>query len=189
MELVKLVEETLRLEHDLSPNKPIYLVGDSFGGCLALAVAARNPNIDLVVILSNPGPALKKMEEERGIVARFVIGKSLNQGDGSDCAIATENRQTNDFIILDKHIEAPAGLPEKTKFFAYAAENWNAEFFAKVNDDVYVNVDAIGSTLAAHLDKPRVYIGCMKSGEVFSELNNRWYESDWWKFGDWWKEE
>ncbi|KAM7274179.1 hypothetical protein ACFE04_028843 [Oxalis oulophora] len=131
------------------------------------------------------GPASKKMEEERGIVARFVIGKSLNQGDGSDGAIATENMQTNDFIILDKHIEAPAGLPEKTKlFFAYAAEKWNAEFYAKVNDDVYVNIDAIGSTLAAHLDKPRVYIGCMKSGEVFSELNNRWYEPDWWKFGD-----
>lgn len=29
--------------------------------------------------------------------------------------------------------------------------------------------DALGTTLAAHLDKPRVYIGCMKSGEVFSE--------------------
>ncbi|KAM7261342.1 hypothetical protein ACFE04_008709 [Oxalis oulophora] len=117
-ELVKLVEETLRLEHDLSPNKPIYLVGDSFGGCLALAVAARNPNIDLVVILSNPGPALKKMEEERG----------------HSCTICHWKK--------DKHIETPTGLPEKTKlFFAYAAENWNAEFFAKVNDDVYVNVD------------------------------------------------
>ncbi|CAK7340887.1 unnamed protein product [Dovyalis caffra] len=52
--LVKFVEETVRLEHASSPNKPIYIVGDSFGGCLALAVAARNPKIDLVVILSNP---------------------------------------------------------------------------------------------------------------------------------------
>lgn len=45
----------MRAEHSSSPNKPIYLVGDSFGGCLALAVAARNPKIDLVVILANPG--------------------------------------------------------------------------------------------------------------------------------------
>lgn len=52
---MKLVEETIRLEHTLSPEKPIYLVGDSFGGCLSLAVAARNPTIDLVVILVNPG--------------------------------------------------------------------------------------------------------------------------------------
>ena len=52
---MKLVEETVRLEHALSPKKPIYLVGDSFGGCLSLAVAARNPTVDLVVILANPG--------------------------------------------------------------------------------------------------------------------------------------
>jgi alpha-beta hydrolase superfamily lysophospholipase len=53
--LVKLVEEPVRLEHASSPNKPIYLAGDSFGGCLALAVASRNPTIDLVLILCNPG--------------------------------------------------------------------------------------------------------------------------------------
>ena len=53
--LVKLIEETVRLEHVSSPKKPIYLVGDSFGGCLALAVAARNPAIDLVLVLANPG--------------------------------------------------------------------------------------------------------------------------------------
>ncbi|CAL5381066.1 unnamed protein product [Camellia sinensis] len=58
-DLVKFVEETVRLEHASFPNKPIYLVGDSFGGCLALAIAARNPTIDLVVILANPGDPMK----------------------------------------------------------------------------------------------------------------------------------
>ncbi|MBA0737444.1 hypothetical protein Gogos_010908 [Gossypium gossypioides] len=53
--LVKLVEETVKLEHASRLNCPIYLVGDSIGGCLALAVAARNPSIDLVMILVNPG--------------------------------------------------------------------------------------------------------------------------------------
>ncbi|KHN04045.1 Acyltransferase-like protein, chloroplastic [Glycine soja] len=52
--LVKLVGEAVKLECALSPNKPIYLVGDSFGGSLALAVAARNPTVDLVLILANP---------------------------------------------------------------------------------------------------------------------------------------
>jgi alpha-beta hydrolase superfamily lysophospholipase len=52
---VKFVEETVRLEHARNPNKPIYLVGESIGGCLAIAVAARNPEVDLVVILANPG--------------------------------------------------------------------------------------------------------------------------------------
>ncbi|KAL2954510.1 hypothetical protein AAZX31_19G226600 [Glycine max] len=52
--LVKLVGEAVKLECALSPNKPIYLVGDSLGGSLALAVAAHNPTVDLVLILANP---------------------------------------------------------------------------------------------------------------------------------------
>ena len=52
---MKLVEKTVRLVHASSPKKPIYLLGESFRGCLVLAVAARNPTIDLVVILVNPG--------------------------------------------------------------------------------------------------------------------------------------
>lgn len=52
---MKLVEETVRSEKATKPNSPIYLVGDSFGACLALAVAACNPQIDLVLILANPG--------------------------------------------------------------------------------------------------------------------------------------
>ncbi|KAL5156063.1 Acyltransferase-like protein, chloroplastic [Glycine soja] len=47
--LVKLVGEAVKLECALSPNKPIYLVGDSLGGSLALAVAAHNPTVDLAL--------------------------------------------------------------------------------------------------------------------------------------------
>ncbi|KAJ4705898.1 Hexosyltransferase [Melia azedarach] len=131
------------------------------------------------------GAALKKMENEKGIIARFVIGRSANRGDSMDRSIDSENKQTNDFLILDNHVEAPEEFPKKAKlFFAYAAEKWDAEFYAKVNDDIYVNMDALGATLATHLDKPRVYIGCMKSGEVFSQPGHKWYEPDWWKFGD-----
>ncbi|KAF9617745.1 hypothetical protein IFM89_038507 [Coptis chinensis] len=152
------------------------------------------------------GASLKKLEDDKGIIIRFVIGRSPSRGDSLDRDIASENRQTNDFMILDDHVEAPEEVSKKTKlFFAYAADTWDAEFYAKVNDDVYVNIDgnfkvyldfvtdhiqllhytdALGSMLAAHLDKPRVYIGCMKSGEVFSEPSHKWYEPDWWKFGD-----
>ncbi|XP_058076256.1 phytyl ester synthase 1, chloroplastic [Magnolia sinica] len=60
--LVEFVENTVRFEHAASPNKPIYLVGDSFGGCLALAIAARNPSIDLVLILSNPATSFGRSQ-------------------------------------------------------------------------------------------------------------------------------
>ncbi|KAG0452145.1 hypothetical protein HPP92_026116 [Vanilla planifolia] len=131
------------------------------------------------------GSALKKLEKDKGIVVRFVIGRSANKGDSMDRAIDEENSHTKDFFILNDHIEASEELSKKTKlFFVHAADKWDAEFYAKTNDNIYVNLDGLGAMLASHLDKHRVYIGCMKSGEVFSELNHKWYEPDWWKFGD-----
>ncbi|KAH9791702.1 AB hydrolase-1 domain-containing protein [Citrus sinensis] len=53
--LIKLVEKTVRSEVKRSPNRPIYLVGESLGACIALAVASCNPDVDLVLILANPG--------------------------------------------------------------------------------------------------------------------------------------
>ncbi|XP_074292709.1 phytyl ester synthase 1, chloroplastic-like [Silene latifolia] len=60
--LVEFVEKTVRDEHALSPNKPIYVVGDSFGGSLALALAARCPTIDLVLILANPATSVSRSQ-------------------------------------------------------------------------------------------------------------------------------
>ncbi|OMO98926.1 Diacylglycerol acyltransferase [Corchorus olitorius] len=89
--LVKIVEETIRLQHASHPNGPIYVVGDSFGGCLALAVAARNPNIDLVLVLVNPAtsfvrsqlqplfPILKAYPEEFHVTIPYLL--SLVMGD------------------------------------------------------------------------------------------------------------
>lgn len=38
-------------------------------------------------------------------------------------------------------MEASEEQPKKTKLFlAHAAEAWDAEFYAKINDDVYVNI-------------------------------------------------
>ncbi|VFQ58275.1 unnamed protein product [Cuscuta campestris] len=131
------------------------------------------------------GAALKRMEDEMGVIARFVIGRSSKRGDSLDRSIDDENRETNDFFILEEHVEAPDEVSKKAKlFFAHAADGWIADFYAKVNDDVYVNIDALGNTLAEYVNKPRIYVGCMKSGEVFSEKGHKWYEPDWWKFGD-----
>ncbi|KAK9067902.1 hypothetical protein SSX86_012013 [Deinandra increscens subsp. villosa] len=58
--LIQIVEETLMIEQIMSPNKPIYLLGESLGGALALAVAARNPTVDLILILANPATSYDK---------------------------------------------------------------------------------------------------------------------------------
>ncbi|XP_073131343.1 phytyl ester synthase 2, chloroplastic-like [Henckelia pumila] len=59
-DLVKQVEETVRSEYFRKPSRPIYLVGESFGGCLALAVAALNTDVDLKLILANPATSFSK---------------------------------------------------------------------------------------------------------------------------------
>ncbi|KAG6793294.1 hypothetical protein NC652_003325 [Populus alba x Populus x berolinensis] len=60
--LVKLIERTVRSESYCFPNRPIYLAGESLGACLALAVAARNPDVDLVLVLANPATSFEKSQ-------------------------------------------------------------------------------------------------------------------------------
>ncbi|GMH23882.1 hypothetical protein Nepgr_025725 [Nepenthes gracilis] len=61
-DLVNLVESTVRSEYNRLPRRPIYLVGESVGGCLALVVAARNSDIDLVLVLANPATSFSRSQ-------------------------------------------------------------------------------------------------------------------------------
>ncbi|KAL4363433.1 hypothetical protein GQ457_04G033830 [Hibiscus cannabinus] len=61
-ELVKLVERTIRSENYRSPNRPIYIVAESLGACLAFSVAAQNRDIDLVLVSSNPATSFSKSQ-------------------------------------------------------------------------------------------------------------------------------
>ncbi|KAK1568757.1 hypothetical protein Q3G72_028332 [Acer saccharum] len=58
--LVKVIERKIKSEKNGLGKRPIYLVGESLGACLALAVAARNPHLDLVLILANPATSYSK---------------------------------------------------------------------------------------------------------------------------------
>lgn len=120
--LLKFVEETVRLEHASSPEKPIYLVGDSFGGCLALAVAARNPTIDLILILSNPAtsfgrsqlqplfPILEAMPDELHATVPYLL--SYVMGDPIKMAMVNiENRLPPRIKLEQLSNNLPALLP------------------------------------------------------------------------------
>lgn len=110
--LVKLVEETVRFEHASSPNKPIYLVGDSFGGCLALAVAARNPTVDLVVILVNPAtsfarsqlqpllPILENLPDELHFTVPYLL--SFIMGDPMKMAMVNIDNRRPPAVVLEE---------------------------------------------------------------------------------------
>ncbi|WJX80201.1 mRNA-binding ribosome synthesis protein [Trifolium repens] len=133
--LVKLVEEAVRLEHALSPKKPIYLVGDSLGGCLALAVAARNPTIDLVLILVNPAtsfgrsqlqpllPILESFPDELHVTVPFLLSfimgdpvkmASVNIGNGLPPTKIIEQLSSNLTSLLPYLSELANIIPRTT---------------------------------------------------------------------------
>lgn len=53
--LIEIVEEAVREESSRRTGRPIYLVAESFGCSIALSVAARNTELDLILVLANPG--------------------------------------------------------------------------------------------------------------------------------------
>ncbi|KAI3989343.1 hypothetical protein MKX01_026926 [Papaver californicum] len=130
------------------------------------------------------GEKLVKLEREKGIVIRFMIGHSATSNSILDRAIDSEDAQHNDFIRL-KHVEGYHELSAKTKiFFSTAVATWDAEYYVKVDDDVHVNLGMLAATLARQRSKPRVYMGCMKSGPVLYQKNVKYHEPEHWKFGE-----
>ncbi|CAK9160556.1 unnamed protein product [Ilex paraguariensis] len=130
------------------------------------------------------GEKRKKLEEEKGIIVRFVIGHGATVGGILDRAIEAEDKMHGDILRLD-HVEGYLELSAKTKtYFAAAVALWDAEFYIKVDDDVHVNIATLGETLARYRRKPRVYIGCMKSGPVLAQKGVRYHEPEYWKFGE-----
>ncbi|KAJ8555347.1 hypothetical protein K7X08_012843 [Anisodus acutangulus] len=130
------------------------------------------------------GEKLLRLEQEKGIVVRFMIGHSATSNSILDRAIDSEDAQHKDILRLD-HIEGYHELSAKTKaFFSAAVAKWDAEFYVKIDDDVHVNLGTLAATLARHRLKPRVYIGCMKSGPVLYQKSVKYHEPEFWKFGE-----
>nr|GMD11742.1 beta-1,6-galactosyltransferase GALT31A isoform X1 [Ipomoea batatas] len=88
-------------------------------------------------------------------------------------------------LHMQNHIEGYHELSTKTQiYFSTAAAKWDADFYVKVDDDVHVNLGIVGSILARHRSKPRVYVGCMKSGPVLAQKGVKYHEPEYWKFGE-----
>lgn len=130
------------------------------------------------------GEKRKRLEEEKGIIIRFVIGHGATSGGILDRAVEAEDRKHGDLLRLD-HVEGYLELSAKTKiYFATAVATWDADFYVKVDDDVHVNIATLGETLVRHRKKQRLYIGCMKSGPVLAQKGVRYHEPEYWKFGE-----
>ncbi|KAK1308985.1 Beta-1,3-galactosyltransferase 7 [Acorus calamus] len=165
--------------HEAQPRKKVFVV---IG--INTAFSSRKRRDSVRETWMPQGEKLQQLEQEKGIVVRFMIGHSATSNSILDRAIDSEDNQHNDFLRLD-HVEGYHELSAKTKtFFSTAVAKWDAEFYVKVDDDVHVNLGMLAATLSRHRSKPRIYIGCMKSGPVLSQKNVKYHEPEYWKFGE-----
>ncbi|ONK78621.1 uncharacterized protein A4U43_C02F20730 [Asparagus officinalis] len=108
--LLNFVEDMVKIEHSRCQDKPIYLLGHCFGGCLALSVAARNPNIDLIVLLTNPATSfdrswlqlLLKTLRSSFCQMNFAFPSVLSLSIDGPLKLALENIDELTLQILDK---------------------------------------------------------------------------------------
>ncbi|KAK8953862.1 putative beta-1,3-galactosyltransferase 2 [Platanthera zijinensis] len=172
------LSETAKSTESVKKRKYLMVVG------INTAFSSRKRRDSVRTTWMPQGEMRKKLEEEKGIVIRFVIGHSVTSGGILDKAIEAEDMKHGDFLRLN-HVEGYLELSAKTRaYFVTAVSMWDAEFYVKVDDDVHVNIATLGSTLARLRSKPRVYIGCMKSGPVLAQKGVRYHEPEHWKFGE-----
>lgn len=130
------------------------------------------------------GKDLKRLEEERGIVIRFVIGYSEQKDDPDEVKLKAEMQQFGDIVRIDM-VDTYADLSMKTlRMFSILPQKIDADFYFKIDDDVAVNVDALADYLDAHRTQGNLYLGCMKSGQVLTDRRYKWFEPEYWRFGE-----
>ncbi|XP_060967771.1 beta-1,3-galactosyltransferase 7-like isoform X6 [Cannabis sativa] len=167
------------LSHEETPRKKMFIV---IG--INTAFSSRKRRDSVRETWMPQGEKLLQLEHEKGIVIRFTIGHSATSNSILDRAIDSEDAQHKDFLRLE-HVEGYHELSAKTKiYFSTAVAKWDADFYVKVDDDVHINLGMLATTLARHRSKPRVYIGCMKSGPVLSQKSVKYHEPEYWKFGE-----
>ncbi|KAH9791741.1 AB hydrolase-1 domain-containing protein [Citrus sinensis] len=156
--LLKLIERTIRSENCRSSNRPVYLVGESLGACLALAVAARNPDMDLVLILANPATSFRKslLQTIMPIPAELMSGQmtltlsyllSLLTGDPLKMAMdsivkglflqSTIQERSQDFVAMSSYLPVLANiLPKETLL-------WKLELLKSASAYANARLDAV----------------------------------------------
>ncbi|KAJ4901067.1 hypothetical protein Rs2_15018 [Raphanus sativus] len=155
-DLVNLIERTVKSENHRFPNRPIYLVGDSIGACLALDVAARNRNIDLSLILANPATHVNNLMSQPlsgmlnvlpdGVPTLLEEIFGFTQA-SSDPLTAMLDALTNEFSvsggILRDIFAVSANLPTLSRIFPKETLLWKLELLKSAVASANSHVHAV----------------------------------------------
>lgn len=128
----------------------------------------------VVLSLALKNTVLCSLEESTGLAIRFVIGKTKNEQKMAE--LRKEIAEYDDFVQLDIE-EEYSKLPYKTlAFFKAAYALYDAEFYVKADDDIYLRPDRLSLLLAKERSHSQTYLGCLKKGPVFTDPKLKWYE-------------
>ncbi|KVI02307.1 protein of unknown function DUF4094 [Cynara cardunculus var. scolymus] len=146
------ISDDLRLLKPVRKRKYLMVVG------INTAFSSRRRRDSLRATWMPQGDKLRKLEEEKGIVMRFVIGHSATSGGILDRAIEAEEKKHGDFLRLE-HIEGGVRYhePEHWKF----GEEGN-KYFRHATGQLY----AISRDLAT-------YISINQSADRIKEVHKR----------------
>lgn len=118
--------------------------------------------------------SLLRLEQATGLAFRFVIGQSKDPK--MMAKLDKEIEKYKDFMIIDIE-EEYSKLPHKTlAFFKAAYKLFEADYYVKADDDIYLRPDRLATLLAKERTHPLTYIGCMKKGPVITDPKSKWYE-------------
>ncbi|CAK9180011.1 unnamed protein product [Ilex paraguariensis] len=114
------------------------------------------------------------LEQATGLAFRFVIGRSKDAKKMAE--LEREIEKYKDFMIIDVE-EQYLKLPYKTlAFFKAAFELFEADYYVKADDDIYLRPDRLATLLAKERTHSLTYIGCMKKGPVITDPKLKWFE-------------
>ncbi|XP_010526149.1 PREDICTED: probable beta-1,3-galactosyltransferase 12 [Tarenaya hassleriana] len=117
---------------------------------------------------------LLRLEQATGLAFRFVIGRSKDAKKMAE--LQKEIEKYRDFMLIDVE-EEYLRLPYKTlAFFKAAYKLFEADYYVKADDDIYLRPDRLATLLAKERSHSRTYIGCMKKGPVITDPKLKWYE-------------
>ncbi|CAM6090243.1 unnamed protein product [Calypogeia fissa] len=143
--------------------------------------AERRRSIRKTWLPSTP-EGIMRLEKETGLVIRFVIGTTSDTRAAAE--LQTEIDTYKDFLRIANE-EEYSRLPFKTlEYFQAAYMLYDADFYVKIDDDIYLRPDRLALLLKQKRQTSRTYLGCMKRGGVITDPQYKWYEPLNWLLGN-----
>ncbi|TVU17061.1 hypothetical protein EJB05_33072, partial [Eragrostis curvula] len=140
-----------------------------------LGSAARRAALRSTWFPPNP-EGIVSLEHGTGLSFRFVVARTNDKEKMEE--LQKEVDMYHDFLFIDADEDTKPPL-KMLAFFKAAYHMFEAEFYVKADDDIYLRPDRLAALLAKDRPHHRMYVGCMKKGPVVSDPNMKWYESSW----------